>query len=232
MIRDYLTAVSGAGGRLVFSLVYFIALANTLTIAEFGVFATASAAGIMLSRIASFGFVSPLYRIATVKRHLIGTYTAGYLVFTLLSLPVLAAAALVVHWIFFVGDIALSVFAIIVFTEAIVWRGFEVVLIVNNGMGRFAHSAVLAILGTLIRALGAAALSVAAAPPAWKPGHGTTWLRMALRSCWQSSCSILARDCDWHGASTDAAFRMPCRSPSLKFCSISRWNSTNCWCWR
>lgn len=164
VIRDYLTAVSGAGGRLVFSLIYFIALANTLTIAEFGIFATASAAGIMLSRVASFGFVSPLYRIATVKRHLIGAYTAGYLLFTLLSLPVLAAAALVTHWIFFSGDVSLPVFATILFTEAIVWRGFEVVLIVNNGMGRFGHSAILAISGTMIRAMGAAALALAAAP--------------------------------------------------------------------
>lgn len=164
IIRDYLTAVSGAGGRLVFSLIYFIALANTLTIAEFGVFATASAAGIMLSRIASFGFVSPLYRIATVKRHLIGTYTAGYLLFTLLSVPVVAAAALVIHRVFFFGEIPLAIFATIVFTEAIVWRGLEVVLIVNNGMGRFGHSAVLAIAGTMIRAVGAAALSFAATP--------------------------------------------------------------------
>ena len=41
LVRDYLSAISGAGGRLVFSLAYFIALANTLSIAEFGMFATA-----------------------------------------------------------------------------------------------------------------------------------------------------------------------------------------------
>ena len=51
LVRDYFSAISGAGGRLVFSLAYFIALANTLSIAEFGMFATASAAGVMLSRI-------------------------------------------------------------------------------------------------------------------------------------------------------------------------------------
>ncbi len=163
-IRDYLSAFSGTGGRLVFSLIYFIALANTLSIAEFGIFATASAAGIMLSRLVSFGFVSPLYRIATVKRHLIGIYTAGYLFFTLLSLPILAIAALAIHWIFFSGEISLPVFATIVFTEAIVWRSYEVVLIVNNGMGNFGRSAVMAIGGSLIRAIGAAALSLAAVP--------------------------------------------------------------------
>ncbi|TIL78136.1 MAG: lipopolysaccharide biosynthesis protein, partial [Mesorhizobium sp.] len=38
LVFDYFSAISGAGGRLVFSLAYFIALANTLSIAEFGMF--------------------------------------------------------------------------------------------------------------------------------------------------------------------------------------------------
>src|SRR5690348_13839334 len=67
LVFDYLSAIGGAGGRLVFSLAYFIALANTLSIAEFGMFATASAAGIMLSRILAFGFISALYRTATIR---------------------------------------------------------------------------------------------------------------------------------------------------------------------
>ena len=44
LVFDYFSAISGAGGRLVFSLAYFVALANTLSVAEFGMFATASAA--------------------------------------------------------------------------------------------------------------------------------------------------------------------------------------------
>jgi hypothetical protein len=67
VIRAYLSMIGGSAGRLVISLVYFIAIANTLSISEFGLFATASACGIMLSRLMAFGFVSPLYRIATVK---------------------------------------------------------------------------------------------------------------------------------------------------------------------
>jgi len=49
MIRANLSMVRGSAGRLVISLVYFIAIANTLSINEFGLFATASACGIMLS---------------------------------------------------------------------------------------------------------------------------------------------------------------------------------------
>ena len=41
LLRGYFSAVSGSAGRLVFSLVYFVALANSLTIADFGLFATA-----------------------------------------------------------------------------------------------------------------------------------------------------------------------------------------------
>ena len=69
-IKQFTAAISGSLGRLVFSLAYFILLANTLSIAEFGIFATASATGVMLSRIVGFGFSSPLYRIATVKPRL------------------------------------------------------------------------------------------------------------------------------------------------------------------
>ena len=77
-INAYLSMIGGSAGRLVISLVYFIAIANTLTISDFGLFATASACGIMLSRLLAFGFVSPLYRIATVKPRLLGVYTAAW----------------------------------------------------------------------------------------------------------------------------------------------------------
>ncbi|TGV68989.1 lipopolysaccharide biosynthesis protein, partial [Mesorhizobium sp. M00.F.Ca.ET.149.01.1.1] len=122
LVFDYFSAISGAGGRLVFSLAYFIALANTLSIAEFGMFATASAAGIMLSRILAFGFISALYRTATIRPNLIGTFTAGFLLLGVLSLPFLAAASYIVYLIFFSGTVPLSAFAAVVFAEALLWR--------------------------------------------------------------------------------------------------------------
>ncbi|MBZ9674485.1 lipopolysaccharide biosynthesis protein [Mesorhizobium sp. ES1-1] len=155
VLRDYLSAISGAGGRLVFSLAYFIALANTLSISEFGMFATASAAGVMLSRILAFGFISALYRTATIRPNLIGTFTAGFLLLALLSLPMLAATSFGVYLIFFAGTVPLSVFVAIVAAEALLWRPVEVALIVNNGLGRFGRAAVLAILATALRSLGA-----------------------------------------------------------------------------
>src|SRR5690606_12367576 len=85
VLRDYLSVISGSAGRLIFSLAYFVILANALSISEFGLFATASAAGVMLSRVLAFGFIAPLYRIATVKPHLIGAYTAGFLLMSAAS---------------------------------------------------------------------------------------------------------------------------------------------------
>lgn len=156
ILRDYFAAISGAGGRLVFSLVYFVALANTLSLSDFGLFATASAAGVMLSRILAFGFISALYRTATIRPNLIGAFTAGFAALAILSLPVLAAAAYLTYALFFGNELALSIFALVVVAEALLWRPFEVVIIVNNGLGRFGRAAGLTIFGTLLRAAGAA----------------------------------------------------------------------------
>jgi O-antigen/teichoic acid export membrane protein len=167
LVRDYLSAISGAGGRLVFSLAYFIALANTLSIAEFGMFATASAAGVMLSRILAFGFISALYRTATIRPNLIGTFTAGFLLLGAVSLPLLAAASWGVYLIFFASTVPLAVFAAIVFAEALLWRPVEVVLIVNNGLGKFGRAAVLSIVTTALRALGAVLFMLSGQHSVW-----------------------------------------------------------------
>ncbi|MEI4481756.1 MULTISPECIES: lipopolysaccharide biosynthesis protein [unclassified Phyllobacterium] len=157
LIRDYFSVISGSAGRLIISLAYFVALANTLTIAEFGLFATASATGVVLSRLVSFGFVSPLYRISTVKPQLIGAYTGGFLAAVIISLPIFILAAYLAHLVFFGADLALGTFAVIVGTEALLWRSMEVVVIVNNGLNRFGRAALLVIIGTALRA-GAAVL--------------------------------------------------------------------------
>jgi O-antigen/teichoic acid export membrane protein len=167
LLRDYFSAISGAGGRLVFSLAYFIALANTLSISEFGMFATASAAGVMLSRILAFGFISALYRTATIRPNLIGTFTAGFLLLGAVSLPLLAAASWGVYLIFFASTVPLAIFAAIVFAEALLWRPVEVVLIVNNGLGKFGRAAVLSIVTTAFRALGAVLFMLSGQHSVW-----------------------------------------------------------------
>lgn len=183
IIRDYLSVISGSVGRLVISLAYFVALANTLSIADFGLFATASATGVVLSRVVSFGFVSPLYRISTVKPQLLGTYTAGYLLAVLASLPVLVIAACIVFRVFFRGEMAVAAFALVILAEALFWRSLEVVVIVNNGMNRFGRGALLVIIGTVMRAAAAVlfAFSASRSLDAWSWWYaGANGLSLAI----------------------------------------------------
>ncbi|MEX0344472.1 MAG: lipopolysaccharide biosynthesis protein [Rhizobiaceae bacterium] len=163
LLRGYGSALSGSVGRLVFSLAYFILLANTLSIADFGIFATASATGVVLSRLLAFGFVSPLYRAATVKSRLIGVYAAGFIALGIVSLPLIAIVGFLVHQAVFAGDIGLAAFSLIMLSEVVLWRLTEAVIIVNNGMGRFGRAAILVILGTAFRAAAALAFAYAAA---------------------------------------------------------------------
>ncbi|MFD1200218.1 lipopolysaccharide biosynthesis protein [Brucella gallinifaecis] len=155
MIRDFFSLFSGSAGRLVVSLLYFIALANSLPTGDFGIFATASGTGVVLSRLVSLGFSSPLYRISTVKPLLLGTYTTGYLAAVVLSLPLFALCSWLVYFVFFSRDIPFLPFAVVVIAEALLWRSIEMIIIVNNGLRRFGISAFLVIFGTSTRAIAA-----------------------------------------------------------------------------
>ncbi|OMQ44684.1 transporter [Ensifer sp. 1H6] len=151
LVHAYLSMTGGSAGRLVLSLAYFIAVANTLSIADFGLFATASAAGIMISRALAFGFMSPLYRVATVKPLLVGTYSAGFLVGALLSLPVIALICVGTFIALFSRDMSAGTFAAFMAAEIICWRGLETAVIVLNGLGRFGRGALLVVIATAIR---------------------------------------------------------------------------------
>jgi len=155
----YAKSFSGDGARIFIQLAYFYLLANTLTIGEFGLFATASSVGIVLSRLAAFGFLSPLYRIATVKPQLIGTYTAGFLAALALSLPLIAAIAVSAHAIFFAAMMPLVVFGLIVATEVLFWRSLEVVIIVLKGLEQFGRASILIVFGFAMKAIAAAVLA-------------------------------------------------------------------------
>lgn len=154
-IFAYLTILTGSAGRLVISLVYFLIVANTLTLGEFGLFATASATGMILSRLLAFGFVSPLYRVATVKPRLLGAYAGGFTGLALASAPLILLAATIAYLALFRDRLAASTFALIVLAEIVGWRLVEVVAIVNNGLRRFRDAALLVILGSSLRTLAA-----------------------------------------------------------------------------
>jgi O-antigen/teichoic acid export membrane protein len=151
ILQNYASLLGGSVGRLVFSLVYFLVLANTLSVAAFGIVAATSSMGVVLSRLAGLGFSSPLYRIATVKPQLTGTYLGGYLAFFLLSLPLVAALAFIAFTTIFGGQLSALAFALIIISEVVLWRSAEIIIIINNGLRRFGLGAALTILGTFMR---------------------------------------------------------------------------------
>lgn len=152
--RDYLKLAGGSVGRLVISLAYFLVAANVLSLTDFGYFATASAAGVILSRVAGFGFISPLFRAATVRPQLTGVYLAGFLLAFAVSLPLVAILAFGLHALLFAG-MPLLAFALVIGAEVLGWRLLETVAIVNNGLRRFGRASTLVLLGSLIRTLAA-----------------------------------------------------------------------------
>lgn len=168
-ISAYLTILSGSAGRLLISLVYFLIVANTLSLGEFGLFATASSAGLILSRLLAFGFVSPVYRVATVKPRLLGAYLAGFFGLAVASVPLIVLAAAAVYWLLFADRLALLPFTLIIVSEVFGWRLVELVAIINNGLRRFRQAAILVIIGSSLRTLAAIAF--------YMLGHATleTW---------------------------------------------------------
>ena len=143
----------GETGRLVFSLVYFVTLARTLELGDFGIFASASAVGVVLARLSGLGFISPLYRVATTRPTLIGAYTAGYATAVVLTLPLLAIATWAIHGLVYAGTVALPVFALIVLGEALLWRTLEATITVQHGLNRFSTAAMLSMAGGATKAL-------------------------------------------------------------------------------
>ncbi len=178
----YAKAFSGDGARVFIQLFYFYLVANALSIAEFGLFATASAVGIVLSRVAGFGFLSALYRIATVKPQLIGAYTTGYGAAVALSLPLVGLLGWGTHALFFAGEMTLLVFALIAATEILAWRTLEVVINVNKGLERFGRASLAIIFGFSMKAVAALALALAPDPSLalWSAIYAAVQTVMAL----------------------------------------------------
>ncbi|MGL4729545.1 MAG: lipopolysaccharide biosynthesis protein [Bosea sp. (in: a-proteobacteria)] len=163
--KDYVTLLGGAGARLAVALIYFLVAANSLSLGDFGRFAACSAAGIILARLAAFGFVSPVFRIATVKPRLTGVFLAGWAGLFVLSLPVIVAAGLLAHQLLLANDVSWAVFAMIIAAEIIGWRLVELMSIANNGLGAYRRGAEVVVVGTAIR--------TAAALAYWLTGQNT-----------------------------------------------------------
>ncbi len=157
--ENYLQVLLGSFGRLGLQAVYFFVLANALSIHDMGVFASAAAAGIMMSCFSGFGFSGFAFRAAAGNRPLLGRYMALFYGGWAMGIPLGLIVALPIYYTVFANSIPLLPFLAIILVETAVWRIIEVVHQVNNGLGRYKDASLAIMLATAARALGALAFA-------------------------------------------------------------------------
>lgn len=144
---QYFIILSGASARVVIQGLYFVLLANTLTLPEFGLFAAISAAGIIVGSFSGFGFASAAFRTAATKRHLVGRYLAGLYAMFLVSTPVCIVCLYALYDVAFAQRVGLSAYLAIVLSEIVFWRLLEAVSQINNGLGKFSQASIGLVIG-------------------------------------------------------------------------------------
>lgn len=165
----YFQLLAGSGGRLGLQVIYFFLLANTLSLADMGVFATVSATGVLIGCFAGFGFQAFVMRSAAGRRSSLGGYLAAYYVCFAAALPIMLATAWLLYIALFSHVIALPGYFAIIIVEVALWRQIELLVQINNGLGRFGAASTLVSLPVGFRAAAAVAF--------WAMGGGSaeTW---------------------------------------------------------
>jgi O-antigen/teichoic acid export membrane protein len=152
---NYLQVFAGTGARLGLQAVYFFILANTLSLRDMGVFASASSTGIMIGCFSGFGFASLAFRASAGKRRTLGGYLAVFYASWLIALPLCLAASLPVFYWLFTPSLSLVAFLLIILVETGLWRIVEMVHQVNNGLGRYVSASLVISFGSALRTTGA-----------------------------------------------------------------------------
>jgi O-antigen/teichoic acid export membrane protein len=160
-LLDYCQVLVGTGGRLTLQVVYFLVLANTLNLREMGIFASISAAGVMLGCLTGLGFQSLLFRSAATRRSALGGYFALYYACFAAALPVSLSLSALLYLFLFKGGIGFAEYLAIIFVEIALWRVIEMLVQVNNGLGRYNVAATIIMASSGLRTLAAVAFMTA-----------------------------------------------------------------------
>jgi O-antigen/teichoic acid export membrane protein len=163
-LENYLKLLAGSSSRLILQALYFFILANTLSLPAMGLFASASATGLMIASFAGLGFGSFAFRAAAGKPRLLSRYLGLFYGGLAVSTPLGVLASLPLYVLLFRDHVPLPDFLAILLVETLLWRVIEVHSQVQNGMGRFTQGALVIITGSALRALGAVAF--------WASGGG------------------------------------------------------------
>jgi O-antigen/teichoic acid export membrane protein len=160
-LLDYCQVLAGTGGRLTLQVVYFLVLANTLNLRQMGIFASISAAGVMLGCLTGLGFQSILFRSAATRRSSLGGYFAVYYACFAAALPVSLSLSAALYLFLFKGGIGFAQYLAIILVEIVLWRAVEMLVQVNNGLGRYNVAATIIMASSGLRTLAAVAFMIA-----------------------------------------------------------------------
>jgi len=158
---DYCQVLAGTTGRLTLQVVYFLVLANTLNLREMGIFASISAAGVMLGCLTGLGFQSLLFRSAATRRSSLGGYFAAFYVCFAAALPVSLTISAGLYLFLFKGSVGFTAYLAIILVEIALWRVVEMLVQVNNGLGRYNVAATVIMASSGMRTLAAVAFMTA-----------------------------------------------------------------------
>jgi O-antigen/teichoic acid export membrane protein len=159
-LRSYLEILSGSLGRALLQAIYFGLLVSTLSLADYGVFASAVAAALIIASGGSFGFAAPLFRAATTRRRVLGWYLGSFYAYVAAGLPLTLGLAIAVHAVALKSYMSLAAFLAIVVSEAVCWRLMDAISSVNVGTGRVALGSLVTILGSGLRTLAVVAFGL------------------------------------------------------------------------
>jgi O-antigen/teichoic acid export membrane protein len=145
--------LGGSAGRLGLGGIYFAALVNVLSLAEYGVFASALATALIIANGGTFGFNAPLFRAAATRPRIVGAYTAGVLAYALGTIPFILALAFASHVAILSSFISLGSLIAIVLSEALCARLVLTIQDLNLGLGRYGAASAIGLLPQFLRLL-------------------------------------------------------------------------------
>ncbi|MEY4965965.1 MAG: hypothetical protein RL274_1548 [Pseudomonadota bacterium] len=158
-VESYCQLLAGTFSRVGLQAVYFFVLANTLSLSAMGIFASVSAAGLMIASFSGLGFGSLSFRAAAGRPRLLGHYLALFYGSLCLTTPLGVLAALPFYYLLFQPSISLPAFIAILLVEIVVWRIVDILTQVHNGSGHYATGSLTISVASAIRAGGAVAFA-------------------------------------------------------------------------
>ncbi|MEI8146913.1 MAG: hypothetical protein WCH83_15780, partial [Alphaproteobacteria bacterium] len=155
---DFARVFSGTVAKLALQFILFFVLANTLAIADFGVFATVTSISLIASRATAFGLPSLALSAAASRPTSLGPTLASTALWFVVSAPLLMGLAALIHTLMFAERLPLGWFLLLMAADVFAWRALETVAIVNEGQRRFTVAAAWVVLGIALKVAAALVL--------------------------------------------------------------------------